>query len=246
MKNTGEEKSAGRIVLKIHSKYPLVLKDNNRLVKKDKPEEVFCVFSPAVESIEPIKTPDGNELAVRFAQQELAPGREFGALITIFCGKNASAKTAVKDAASEQNRAVKFWQNADLPYDRFIVPDEQVQELLDSCIRNIYQARERKNGLMRFQVGPTCYRGTWAADGPFILEAATYLGRWKEARVGLENQVDRDDGPRGVEFSKKSGLRLWMIRRHWELTGDTKWLEGIWPKVEREVNLIIRLRRYGK
>ena len=94
-----------------------------------------------------------------------------------------------------------------------------------------------------FQVGPTCYRGTWAADGPFLLEAATYLGRWQQARTGLELQIDKDDGPGGVEFSKKSGLRLWMVLRHWQLTGDDAWLASIWPKVEFNVAEIIRYRQ---
>ena len=123
-----------------------------------------------------------------------------------------------------------------------VVPDRAVQDLLDSCIRNIYQAREWKNGQPKFQVGPTCYRGTWAADGPFLLEAVSYLGRVDETRAGLEQQVDGDDGPGGVEFSKKSGLRLWMIRRHAQLTGDRAWLEKMWPRVEREVNQIIQYR----
>ncbi|NLH17755.1 MAG: hypothetical protein GX455_14350, partial [Phycisphaerae bacterium] len=122
-------------------------------------------------------------------------------------------------------------------------PDPAVQGLLDSCIRNIYQAREHRPGGVVFQVGPTCYRGTWAADGPFLLEAATYLGRWEQARTGLELQIDKDDGPGGVEFSKKSGLRLWMVLRHWQLTGDDAWLASIWPKVEFNVSEIIRYRQ---
>ena len=46
----------------------------------------------------------------------------------------------------------------------------------------------------------------------------------------------------GVEFSKKSGLRLWMIWRHFQLTGDQAWLRKMWPRVEREVNQIIEYR----
>ncbi len=118
-----------------------------------------------------------------------------------------------------------------------------MQGLLDSCIRNIYQAREIKDGRPAFQVGPTCYRGTWAADGPFILEAITYLGRADEVRAGLEQQVDEDSGPGGVEFSKKTGLRLWMVRRHAQLTGDREWLQRMWPRVEREVNQIVEYRK---
>jgi hypothetical protein len=49
-------------------------------------------------------------------------------------------------------------------------------EFLTACARNILQARERKNGKLTFQVGPTVCRGLWVVDGNFILEAARYLG----------------------------------------------------------------------
>ncbi|MHC4642551.1 MAG: hypothetical protein ACYS32_12975, partial [Planctomycetota bacterium] len=189
--------------------------------------------------------PQKKESAIKllFEEKQLAPGQEYGALITFYQGDQASITTSEKQAQRERDRAVKYWQNIDLPYDRMTVPDPAVQGLLDSCIRNIYQARELRNGQPAFQVGPTCYRGTWAADGPFILESITYLGRGKETRAGLQLQVDKDEGPGGVKFSKKSGLRLWMIWRHAQLTGDWNWLENMWPIVDQNVNQIIKYRR---
>src|ERR1039458_2972549 len=59
-------------------------------------------------------------------------------------------------------------------------------EFLTASARNILQARERKNGRLTFQVGPTVYRGLWVVDGNFILEAARYLGYDAEAQQGLE------------------------------------------------------------
>ena len=59
-------------------------------------------------------------------------------------------------------------------------------EFLSACARNLLQARERKNGRLTFQVGPTVYRGLWVVDGNFILEAARYLGYDREAQQGLE------------------------------------------------------------
>ncbi|NOX54462.1 MAG: hypothetical protein GXP27_08470, partial [Planctomycetes bacterium] len=172
----------------------------------------------------------------------LAPADEFDVLVAIPQGDRARLAQPAFNADDELQKAIDFWKHADLPFGRFALPDPAMQALLDSCIRNIYQAREIKEGRPAFQVGPTCYRGTWAADGPFILEAVTYLGRADEARAGLEQQVDRDSGPGGVEFSKKSGLRLWMIRRHAQLTGDRQWLRKMWPRVVREVNQIIEYR----
>ena len=184
-----------------------------------------------------------NKVKLFFEAKTLAPGQEYRVLLSLPQGDEAPSDTPERSASSERDRAVKYWQHVDLPYGRVLVPDPNVQDLLDGCIRNIYQAREIKEGRPAFQVGPTCYRGTWAADGPFILEAITYLGRAGQTRAGLEHQVDEDQGPGGMAFSKKSGLRLWMIRRHAQLTGDRAWLQAVWPRVEREVNRIIEYRR---
>jgi len=185
-----------------------------------------------------------NPLRLYFAEKELEPGQKEQVLVGLYRGKEATASVLVEGAQQELDKAVRYWkEEVDLPFERIQVPDPAVQGLLDSCIRNIYQARELRNGEPAFQVGPTCYRGTWAADGPFILEAVTYLGRGQEARAGLELQVEKDEGPGGVEFSKKSGLRLWMILRHWQLTGDGSWLEKMWPKVKFNVDKIIEYRR---
>lgn len=155
--------------------------------------------------------------------------------------------TSVKRADKELKRAIHYWKtDVTIPYNKIKIPDSNLQRLLDSSIRNVLQARELKNGEPVFQVGPSHYRGSWAADGPFFLEAFTYLGHEQEVRKGLEQQVDADTGPGGKEFSKKAGLRLWMIWRHAELTGDREWLNSMWPKVERDVNLIKKYREMSR
>ena len=133
----------------------------------------------------------------------VAAGDAFELLVALPLDMAVGRRSELGDAAAHCQRCIDAWQQADLPYDRLKVPDQAVQGLLDSCIRNIYQAREWKDDRPKFQVGPTCYRGTWAADGPFLLEAVSYLGRVDEARAGLEQQVDGDDGPSGVEFSRR-------------------------------------------
>jgi hypothetical protein len=226
LKNSGAKKTVGMIVL-----------------EEDRP----ALAPPLSLSTSP-PSPAGagsplGDLAMTWPNLQLAPGEEYAVLVTIPQGPEAKARADVKDAAALRERAVAFWKGADLPFDRITLPDPAMQGLLDSCIRNIYQAREIKASRPAFQVGPTCYRGTWAADGPFIMEAITYLGRAAEVRAGLENQVDQDQGPGGVAFSKKSGLRLWMIWRHAQLTGDRQWLQAMWPKVQRDVDQIIEYRR---
>ncbi len=146
----------------------------------------------------------------------------------------------VKDAQTELDRAISYWgKGANLPYGKIEVPDKGIQNILDASIRNIYQASELLDGDFIIQIGPGHYRGSWAADGPFFMESLTYLGEWKDARVALESQFDNDTtDPAGLTFFKRSGLRLWMVKRHAELTGDKEWLQKVWPKVERDVELI--------
>ena len=139
-----------------------------------------------------------------------------------------------KHAESLLRGTVRWWEKADLPYDSIQVPDAGVQALLDSSIRNIYQAREIKKGLPAFQVGPTCYRGLWVVDGSFLMEAVTYLGRIEEARNGIAYLLSfqREDGAFMLMDGhwKETGIALWAVSRHARLTGDREWLRACGPR----------------
>ncbi len=117
---------------------------------------------------------------------------------------------------------------------------------MNSSIRNIFQAREIKNGLPAFQVGPTCYRGLWVVDGSFILEAMTYVGLADEVRSGIKYLLgfQRPDGSFMLINGhwKETGIVLWAVARHAQLTGDTSWLEEIWPRIEKGVAAIRAMR----
>ena len=149
-------------------------------------------------------------------------------------------------AESLRRKAERFWQTAASALRPPEVPDAGVQALLDSAIRNIYQAREIKKGLPAFQVGPTCYRGLWVVDGSFLLEAMTYLGRADETRNGVKYLMSfqRDDGGFMLMDAhwKETGIALWAITRHARLTGDKDWLREAWPSVERGFAFIRKMR----
>ncbi len=153
----------------------------------------------------------------------------------------------VEQAAACRDHAVAFWEKAPLPYGRVRVPDAGVQGLVDSAIRNIWQAREIKNGLPAFQVGPTCYRGLWIVDGSFLLEAAALVGAGQEARNGVAYELtyQKPDGRIEVmqNYSKENGIVLWTCVRHAQLTQDKAWLESIWPKLTRVAEYIRTLRQ---
>jgi hypothetical protein len=245
VRNNGAKKNDGGVAVQIDGKKLALNSERTRLVYADDPKKVYCGISPACD---PLSACTDTSARLVFSRKGLAPGEEFRALLVLPQGPQAKTDFVEQNAAKEEQRAIAYWTGSGvgLPYNRIIVPDAAVQKLLDGCIRNIYQAREINSGKPAFQVGPTCYRGTWAADGAFLLETAAYLGRASEARAGLENQADGDTGPGGVTFSKQMGLRIWTIWRHAQLTGDMQWLAHMWPRVERNMNQIIAWRKSTK
>ena len=215
---------------------------NTEIADAEDPNRIFCRMSPSCTRVEVVKARKGHHLRLVY---EIGAGDDANAevLLTLYRGRDAFAQTSVEEVLRERDRAVAHWEQLDLPYDRILLPDRAAQSLLEASIRNIYQSRELKDGRPAFQVGPTCYRSTWAADGPFLLEAVTYLGEAPDARQALELQLEGEGGPGGVKFSKKAGLRLWMIWRHAQLTGDWKWLRDMWPQVKAEAERIADYRQ---
>jgi len=264
MMNKTDQAKSGQIKLEIASADDLTWDGKYLAYLSDAKAQIFTL-DPVPSKAE--KTGEGMNLY--FTETKLSPGEEQQVLVTLFPGKfdkpfnhdkemyrqyetyrkaalstKNTAPFNVKEAKNEFLRAVEYWKNGvALPYGRINVPDINVQRQLDASIRNIYQASEHKDGNFVIQIGPGHYRGSWAADGPFFMEALAYLGKWKDARVALESQFDNDTtDPAGLTFYKRSGLRLWMVRRHAELTGDRVWLEKVWPKVKRDLALIKRYR----
>ena len=188
-----------------------------------------------------------GKLLLKLAPVVLPPGAEKAFALGVARGTKAQLAPKDLDGAVEvRRRAEAYWQQADLPYDRIQVPDAGVQALIDSSIRNIYQAREIKDGLPAFQVGPTCYRGLWVVDGSFLMESVAYLGRGEEARNGIRYLLgfQRDDGAFMLIDGhwKETGIALWAVTRHARLTNDPTWLFGVWPKVERGFDYIRKMR----
>ncbi|MCX6907238.1 MAG: hypothetical protein NTY01_04255, partial [Verrucomicrobia bacterium] len=177
----------------------------------------------------------------------LGAGKESELLVVVPQGAQAKNAVGPFDAKAELRQAIVFWERVNLPYGRIEVADSAAQGLLDSCVRNIYQAREIKDGLPAFQVGPTTYRGLWVVDGSFILEAATLLGRADEARRGIDYLMSFQKPDGGFMLInghwKETGIVLWAVTRHARLTGDKAWLAAMWPKLERGFEYICSLRK---
>ncbi|HMR18966.1 MAG TPA: hypothetical protein PKA53_06680, partial [Sphingobacterium sp.] len=153
----------------------------------------------------------------------------------------------IEEIEADRNRIVQYWESIALPYGKINVPDPQIQELIESSIRNIWQAREIKNELPAFQVGPAKYRGLWIVDGAFLLETATMLGAGQEARNGVQYilNMQKEDGSYEeiAEHYKENGIVLWTCVRQAKLMNDKEWLRGIWPQLEKTVSFIKELRQ---
>ena len=191
--------------------------------------------------------PSKGRTLLRFAPIALAAGAEQELAVGVVDGDDPqSDPTFLKQAQAARDEAEKYWQHVDLPYGVFEVPDAGIQALLDSSIRNIYQAREIKKGLPAFQVGPTCYRGLWVVDGSFLMESIAYLGRQQEARSGIQYLLSfqRDNGSFMLIDGhwKETGIALWAVTRHARLTGDVAWLGQVWPKIQRGMAAIESMR----
>jgi hypothetical protein len=196
--------------------------------------------------------PKDHRVRLTFKPVKLTGGAE-GQLV-VGVGRGQNPQLVPKDwsaAVSLRRRAEQYWERADLPYGRIQVPDLGIQAQLDSAIRNIYQAREIKEGLPAFQVGPTCYRGLWVVDGSFLMEAVAFLGRVDDARAGMQYLLgfQRDDGAVMIIDGhwKETGIALWALTRHARLTNDPTWLFEVWPNVERGFDYIrsMRARTWG-
>ncbi|MCX7825918.1 MAG: hypothetical protein N2689_10215 [Verrucomicrobiae bacterium] len=240
-RNTGQVEARIVPTLAIASAYPIAPAEDGKRVTIGAQTTVTC--AQPFESAE--RSP--HKVMLKFKDTTIPPRREIAFAFGIGRGREAAAiPRDVAHAESLRRAAVSFWRKADLPYGVIEVPDAAVQALLDSCIRNIYQAREIKKGLPAFQVGPTCYRGLWVVDGAFIMESVAYLGRLDEARRGIEYLLSfqRDDGAFMLIDGhwKETGIALWAVTRHARLTGDKKWLRAVWPKVERGFAFIRQMR----
>jgi hypothetical protein len=178
------------------------------------------------------------------------PAGQTATFFALYCDgdKIVESPSTVKQALAAREHAVKYWVKAPLPYGRVEVPDAGIQALIDSAIRNIWQARDIKKGVPVFQVGPTVYRGLWIVDGAFLLETAALLGAGDQARNAIAYTLSQQK-PNGAfevlspQYYKENGIVIWTCVRHAMLTQDKAWLESVWPKLEKSAGYIKELRQ---
>jgi hypothetical protein len=150
-------------------------------------------------------------------------------------------------AEQAYREAKDSWERLPLFKLPFVIPDADVMAMLEACARNILQAREIKDGLPVFQVGPTCYRGLWVVDGHFLLEAGHYMGYHEDAYSGVDTLLKRVQPDGSItEFkfhTKETGISLLTLVRQCELMNDDQRLRELWPVIRNGVTYIEGLRK---
>ena len=219
-------------------------------VRSDQAEPVLVGSGTRIQASEPgavLASAAGTQWLIRLPEMTLRPGESRQVAWTI--DRNSTrplVALTVDQARQARDAARQWWEHADLPFETIQVPDPDIQGMLEACVRNIWQAREIKQGLPAFHVGPTVYRGLWVVDGSFLLEAAAILGRGQDARAGVEYLLSHQklDGSFEIlpHFWKENGIVLWAATRHALLTQDPAWLRAHWPRLRAVVRAIETLR----
>ena len=191
--------------------------------------------------LEPIVIPAGGEVWI-------AGIYDNGLASELATRMEKSPESTLQEIPGNYAAVCRYWEETkQIPYGHIIVPDAEIQNLLDASIRGIWQAREIVDGNISLQVGPTWYRGLWIVDGAFLSEATAMLGKGTEARAGIEYSLSfqrEDGGFRKLQptFWKENGLILWTCVRHAMLTQDKQWLLNHWENLSRTIDNIHALR----
>jgi hypothetical protein len=159
----------------------------------------------------------------------------------------------LSDPDDRYESCAAYWNlwSATLPPVAIAVPGRQ-GEFVYACARNILQAREVHDGRITFQVGPTCYRGLWVADGNCILEAARYLGYDKDAVEGLRTIWSRQQSTgqiiaaAGKQHWKDTGTPMFTLVRQCELSQDWSLLHELEPQVVHAIAFLRSLQIQAK
>jgi hypothetical protein len=246
--NTGKAKTFNPLLV-INSEHPVKVTGNVALIG-EKNRAIFSEKTVRVRQnlgegktlveMEPVKLASGETKQIIVLYDNGLPSKladEFAAQPNVLVNQIGKIKAETVD----------YWENkSGVPYGHLTVPDKEIQNLIDGSLRNLWQAREIRDGRIVFQVGPTCYRGLWIADGAFLLEAAAIFDKGADARDGVEYTLSRqqDDGRFEVmkEYYKENGLVLWTCVRHALLMQDKEYLKSVWGKLKKTVTFIKVLR----
>lgn len=181
----------------------------------------------------PVLAPDG-ETSSEYLE---AGGCMTGAFFIVHSGTFTQRDATLENARAALKWCEAYWETVRPFQSSFQVPDPQVAEMLAACGRGILQAREIKENVPTYQVGPTCYRGLWIVDGLFLLDAVHILGRGQEAYDGML-AVLRHVHPNGSisaipYHEKETAVAIYTLVRQCQIMQDETRFREFWPTIQR-------------
>ncbi|NCD72519.1 hypothetical protein [Mucilaginibacter agri] len=200
------------------------------------------------QNISSVKEDSVNKYTVALAPLTLKTGEQKSYTVTVsrFFGPEKAIAASVPVSQKQLATAAAWWKKNCPSATAISVPDNGIQDMVESCLRNIFQARDIRKGNKSFHVGPTEYRGLWLADGSYLLEVATMLNYTKDVRSCIDYLTHYQLPAGGFEmintFHKENGLVLFMLTRHAMLTQDKTWLRNNWGVIEGCIKRINYLR----
>jgi hypothetical protein len=153
------------------------------------------------------------------------------------------------DPAALERATVGWWlDSARVLFGCLAVPDPGIQYLIDAGLRTIYQVRDRVDGALQFQPGPSVYRGLWVGDLGVPWITALLLGDLHATREYLDVILSHQ-GPDGqvrvmtpVPSLLETPMLLFGIGQYARASGDTAWLRDRFPAVASAVGWIRQMR----
>ena len=199
--------------------------------------------------IESFQGEGNNRYRATLNKMTLAPGEKAQWVLTVNRNDYADDKAVGwSEAEKLLAQAVAYWEKSTgLPYAVIEVPDPEIQALLDTSIRELYQMRYVINDLPAFFFGPWCYNDYWILDGSFVTEAMAMLGRLDDASGYTDYLLlnQKEDGRiQCIDTHwKETGIAIYTLYRHARMIQDKDWLRKRWPQICRAVKAIEQLRR---
>ena len=197
----------------------------------------YIVVNPRIAAAE--RTTDGWKFF-------LPQGTMRAELVVIHGAKNREGLLVVPDLAAARREALHYWRTTSLiPRATITVAESDIQYLVDASVRNMYQVRERVDGMIQYQPGPTVYRGLWIGDVLLTGTAVLAAGDTASMREYLEGAF-RYQLPNGhlrvmvptlsltetpifvagmCFYARSAGNKLWL-RAHWDVVREgVRWIE---------------------
>jgi len=168
-------------------------------------------------------------------------------VVAVHGNHDTQRMTSIPDVVKELGATRRYWLGRS-PVCPILVPDSSIQGILEASYRTVYQVRERVDGGLQFQPGPSVYRGLWIADATLTGIPIAMLGDtaslYRYLECGLRCQL-----PSGQIRSLYPSVSLvetpaWTFTACWlaRATGDLSWLDRHWGEVRRTLDWICTLR----